>query len=134
MIFIERKTDIAAPAVVTDIQPDKIVTCLVAQAAMDGAKVGEILWEKTDRKECFADEEWTAFVAQTEASCKEYGYSEEDMTSQIVKDKYRVFLHAKHRNQVDRKLWADYFSTGIDPMHRVMKDMAVYCMVGLIPV
>lgn len=133
MIYIEKKTDIAAPAVVTDIQPDKIVTRLIAQAAVDGAQVGEILWEKIDRKEFFTDEEWSAVVAQTEASCKEYGYSEEEMSSQIVRDKYRVFLHAKHRNQIDRKLWADYFATGIDPMHRVMKDIAVYCMVGLIP-
>ncbi len=133
MIYIEAKKDITAPAVVTEILPDRVITRLVSQSTADGAAMGEVFWEKTDRKEFFSEEEWKAFVEKTEKECRANGYAEDEMTTTVVRDKYRVFLKSTHRNDLERKEWVDYLTRGKEPIERVIRDMMSLCFVAFLP-
>ena len=134
LIYIEAKKDIAAPAVVTEILPDMVITRLVAQSTADGAAMGEELWKKVDRKEFFSEEEWAAFVEKTEKECRANGYAEDEMQTKVIRDKYRVYLKTSHRNELDRKEWVDYLTKGTEPLERVIRDMMALCFVAFLPV
>ena len=118
MIYIEAKKDIAAPAVVTEILPDMVITRLVAQSTADGAAMGEELWKKVDRKEFFSEGEWAAFVEKTDKECRANGYAEDEMQTKVIRDKYRVYLKTSHRNELDRKEWVDYLTKGTEPLEK----------------
>jgi len=133
LIYIEKKTDITAPAVVTDIQPDKVITRLVSQSTEDGALMGEILWEKIDRKEFYNAREWKRFVMRTEKACREYGYSVAEMTELVSERGYHVFMHHSHRNSLDKKDWEEYFAEQKTPLEQAVRGMIPLCFVACLP-